>query len=146
MTNAPSDTSRPDDARRGHEPDAVSVRWMAGIGLGLLAVVIAAAAGIALAFKVLVPPAPLITADKEAREQLMTPGVQPNQAYDRQRIEAEERAMLSHYGWQDQEHRMARIPIERAMELMAQRKLQPGWQELDQSQAPMPTPAEKEQP
>ncbi len=107
MTDASSDSARRDNAQRGHEPDTVSVRRMAWIGLGLFALVVATLAGVALALKSLVPQTPLVSAGKEARQQLMTPGVQPNQAYDRERIEAAERAMLSHYGWQDKEHGVA---------------------------------------
>jgi hypothetical protein len=37
-----------------------------------------------------------------------------------------EDALLTSYGWVDQEHRTARIPIERAMQLLAERGLA-GW-------------------
>ena len=39
----------------------------------------------------------------------------------RNRFEAEKRALLEGYGWADRERGLARIPVERAMDLMASR-------------------------
>jgi hypothetical protein len=57
------------------------------------------------------PPAPRLQVDPKA---------------DLDRLRAEERERLSTYGWADRERRIARIPVERAMELLAERGLA-GW-------------------
>jgi hypothetical protein len=50
--------------------------------------------------------------------QLQVNPVQENQAYL-----AEQREVLSKYGWVDQDHSVARIPIDRAMDIVAQENL-----------------------
>jgi hypothetical protein len=51
------------------------------------------------------------------------PRVQPAPLEDVQRLHASEDAILGSYGWADQNAQIARIPIERAMDLLAQRGL-----------------------
>ena len=126
MTVVSSEPGGSNNNRPGHEPDAVSVRWMEFIGLGMLGLVIFILVTVALAFRVFVPTV-RSTPDELARLENMAPGVKPNQAYDRQRIQAAEREMLNHYGWQDHKQGIVRIPIERAIELMAERKLRVDW-------------------
>ena len=137
MTVVNSDPVGPDDKRSGHEPDAVSVRWTEIIGLGLLGLVLFISVTLALAFRMFVPN-PSATPGELARLENSAPGVKPNQAYDRQRIQAAERDTLNHYGWQDQSNGVVRIPIDRAIELMAERKLHVDWPKVEQAapQAP----------
>ncbi len=145
--STPEPMHRDTTGQRGHEPDAVNVRAMALIGLGLLSLVLIAVVGVALAFRSFVPDPPLVTAEKQWQRQNTNPGVVPNQAFDRQRIQANEQALLSRYRWLDKEHRAAQIPIERAIEMMAQRRLQVQWPRSQQAATPVrsDSPAVKEQ-
>lgn len=120
----------PRDIERGYSPDAVWTRTVAGLGVGLLLLAVLIMFGISIAFRTLLPEAQLQDAGKEWRMQHHAPGVEPNQAYSRQRILADENASLRQYAWSDEEHKFAQIPIERAIEIMADRKLQVQWPEL----------------
>ncbi|HEY7494835.1 MAG TPA: hypothetical protein VIH59_27505, partial [Candidatus Tectomicrobia bacterium] len=76
-----------------------------------------------------VPPAPLVSAPQLPPE----PRLQVAPAQELQQLHAEEDAILHSYGWVDQPAGVVRIPIERAMELLAERGLpvrheQPGGQ------------------
>jgi hypothetical protein len=51
------------------------------------------------------------------------PGVEANQSLGRQQLIHSQRAALDAYGWTDREAGVARVPIERAMELMSPRHL-----------------------
>jgi hypothetical protein len=51
------------------------------------------------------------------------PRLQTNPAYDLQQLREVENAKLSSYGWVDKSARIVRIPIDRAIALMAQRGL-----------------------
>jgi hypothetical protein len=51
------------------------------------------------------------------------PRLEDDPVGNRMRIQADEREMLESYGWQDERKEILRIPIERAMELTAERGL-----------------------
>lgn len=53
------------------------------------------------------------------------PRVQPNQQLQLQRQTTEKLQILTSYGWVDEAEGIARIPIERAMDLVAERGLDP---------------------
>ncbi|HYR46504.1 MAG TPA: hypothetical protein VER78_05820 [Thermoanaerobaculia bacterium] len=55
------------------------------------------------------------------------------------RLRAEEDAILTTYGWVDKKAGVARIPIDRAMEILAERGLPPS-KPMPPAVAPMPTP------
>jgi hypothetical protein len=61
-----------------------------------------------------------------AERQPPAPRLQVDPKLDLDRLRAEEYARLTTYGWADRERRIVRIPIERAMELLAERGLA-GW-------------------
>jgi hypothetical protein len=60
------------------------------------------------------------------RAQPPAPRLQIDPKADLEHLRAQERERLTTYGWVDRERRIARIPIERAMELLAGRGLA-GW-------------------
>jgi len=126
MTDSTSTTRQ--QQPNGHEPEGISTRGMAAAGAGLLLLVILIVAGAALAFRTFVP-ARRMSSDRRAAAQHVSPGVQANQAYDRGRIKAAEQAVLSSYQWRGDNKRNAAIPIERAMQLMAESELMVDWQE-----------------
>jgi hypothetical protein len=110
-----------------HEPDGTWAGWVAIIGGGLLLMVILALLGIWIAFKTVLPHQPLVGAEVEWNQQQAAPGVEPNQAYGREKLLAEEETFLGNYAWLDEERGIARIPIERGIEIMAERKLIANW-------------------
>ena len=114
-----------------HEPDTTSVPLMTSAGLGLLFLVLGAVVVAALVFRFVLPDRNLISAEKKAGEQSLTPGVQPNQAYERQQTQIEQRRVLSEFYWQNKEQGLASIPIEQAITIMAQRKLRTNWPVVD---------------
>ncbi len=59
-----------------------------------------------------------------APEQFPSPRVQTNQIEQRQDIETAQRRLLTGYAWADQDKTLVRIPIERAMAIIAQRGAQ----------------------
>lgn len=65
------------------------------------------------------------------------PVLQANPAVDMQRFREQEQRKVSTYGWVDERRGIVRVPVERAMEMVAQRGL-PRWQ-------PVPTGQEKRQ-
>lgn len=64
-----------------------------------------------------IPPSPLVQTRQTAPE----PRLQSTPAQDRRALRAHEDAVLGSYGWVDRRTGAVRIPIDRALELMAQR-------------------------
>lgn len=60
---------------------------------------------------------------KEAPVKTSGPQLQPNPRVDIEVLRRSEEAQLNGYGWVDQPAGLVRIPVERAMELMAERGL-----------------------
>jgi hypothetical protein len=56
------------------------------------------------------------------------PRLQIDPRRDLDRLRADEDKLLTTYGWTDRDHAVARIPIDRAMDLTAERGI-PGWSE-----------------
>jgi hypothetical protein len=67
------------------------------------------------------------TAEEVQRRLPPAPVLQANPAVDMQRFRAEEQRKVSTYGWVDERRGIVRVPVERAMEMVAQRGL-PQWQ------------------
>jgi hypothetical protein len=127
-----------------HEPDTTSMPIMSLSAVGLLAVLFGGVAGVGIGFKLLLPKVPIVSANDEATGQAMTPGVQPNQKFERQQLQAQERRVLTEFQWQNKEQNLARIPIEQAIQVMAKRKLQTSWPVSDTMTST--EPLAKEQP
>jgi hypothetical protein len=66
-------------------------------------------------------------------EQFPNPRLQESPPVERERVLREERARISSYGWVDKKAGIARIPVDRAMEILAQKG-------LPKVAAPPPTP------
>jgi hypothetical protein len=115
---------RPDSgAGRGYETSDISVRGVFSFAVGLIAlgVVVHFVLGLAMQH----------FAHEAARNQAMRPPqfsvevrppeprLQGDPAADLVRVKQEELERLNTYGWMDREHKIAHIPIERAMDLLA---------------------------
>ncbi|HAH47836.1 hypothetical protein [Gimesia sp.] len=108
-----------------HEAESVYVSrvWYTAGGILLLLVICLAVIHFSLNW--LSGDTPIEHAGQQWQQQQSSPGVAPNQAYDREHIQSREALILRSYAWQDAEHRVARIPVKRAMQLLPQRGLQP---------------------
>jgi hypothetical protein len=75
------------------------------------------------------------------------PHLQPHPLADRQRYEAQERAKLSGYAWVDRSSGIVRIPIDRAMQILAQQHGSAGASQESSAPAPQaPVPKERKGP
>jgi hypothetical protein len=113
----------------GHETRDVAFRPIIAAGIGLLVLLVGSVVLMRLVFGYfatrearLSPPAnPL--AKSFARQVPPEPRLQPDPLKDLLDMHAEEDAVLNSYGWVDRKSGIVRIPINRAMELLAQRGL-----------------------
>jgi hypothetical protein len=107
----------------GHEPIAADARGISVAAAALFATIFLSlllVAGLMLLFAHLQPgtqnvatiPAPTIPPG--------VPALDPHQAQDLQWLRSQEQQLLGGYGWIDRSEHIARIPIRRAMEIMAE--------------------------
>jgi len=68
------------------------------------------------------PPAPLLAT---TREPFTGPRLLVNQTLDMETFRASEDVLLNNYGWVDRNHGIVRIPIDRAIDLLAQQGMPP---------------------
>jgi len=110
-----------------HEQSNVSIRPIAIFGVGLFVLAVVSMLLMAWLFgyfaarqaRLDVPPSPLVDTHQLPPE----PRLQVSPAQDWQKLRAAEDAVLNSYGWVDQEAGIVRIPIDRAIELLAERGL-----------------------
>ena len=108
-----------------HERSDVNIRAIVGFAVALLvaAIVIHVALYWLLEFyREEEKPEPVVTAPR-AEEQVPRPRLQISPRTDLAEMRAAEERELTTYGWVDKEKQTVRIPIDRAMELLAQRGL-----------------------
>lgn len=112
--------------RARHETRDISVRVVAWFAVGLIvsAIVIQVAiTGLFHLFKADHPSKMAASRISEPRVFAPEPRLQVNSQADLDHFRATEEAKLNSYGWVDQNAGVVRIPIERAMELIAARGL-----------------------
>jgi hypothetical protein len=120
----PQGTPRPDfEGRPGHESSEVNARGIIIFALGLVAlgVLIQAALGLVMQGfsgreargRAVRPPFFAVEVQPPA------PRLQGNPGVELMQFKQEELAQLNHYGWIDKGAGIARIPIERAMDILA---------------------------
>jgi hypothetical protein len=119
-----------------HEPSDVNVRAIILTGLGIVVLATILYILLWLLFEALsgrevglhLPPPPL--ADRPSGPLPPRPRLQSSPRSDLQEMRAEEDTILHSYGWVDEQAGVVRIPIERAMKLLAERGLpvRPGQQ------------------
>lgn len=90
---------------------AALYRWSAWLGVSVMVVV----AAMYVLWRVVSPPADVRIPEPSG------PRLQAHAPIDRATVQARQRALLTSYGWVDGKHQFARIPIDRAMDLMATR-------------------------
>lgn len=142
-SDTPRDPELDAAIRRGHEYATLQWRTILAVGLSLFLLTIVAlllVAGVLRSHNF--SQARGLRATEQWSLQNRDPGVQPNQAYTRQQLDEFTRQQLTSYAWQREDHSVARIPIERAMQILAERKLQAGFETDSETQAGTETDAE----
>jgi hypothetical protein len=117
----------------GHETSDVSIGGIVKFGIGLAAATIAIHLAVWGFFRFLEKRerredraeavSPMVSAS--LRRTPPEPRLEPDPLAPRLRMRAREDAVLTTYGWVDRSAGVARIPIERAMELLAEKGLPP---------------------
>jgi len=113
----------------GHEERDVSFAPLVRGLIGLVALVVVSLVLVRVLFGYLAvreaetspPPNPL--AQSFGRQVPPEPRLQPHPLQDLQTLRAQEEALLTSYGWVDRKAGIVRIPVQRALELLAQRGL-----------------------
>jgi hypothetical protein len=116
-----NDVSHP----RDYERSDADPRLIAALALGVAVFLIATP----YALLAVDPGADRLGRLPDGQPQPPAPRLQVHPKADLDRLRAEEHDRLTTYGWADRERRVARIPIERAMQLLAERGLA-GWPSL----------------
>lgn len=91
-------------------------------GALLFLAVVGVLAALAIALGRWIWPAPPGQAATVEAPPVAGPAPQPEPEADLERMQTQARARLESYGWVDRERGIARIPVERAMELLVQRR------------------------
>lgn len=107
---------------RKHEGSDANIRGILLTAAGLVALIVFSVVGLYFYARGLfkgdprgsVAPPPVVRGEPLPP----TPRVEANQALDREEMLAHEREVLDSYGWVNEQQRIARIPISRAMELL----------------------------
>lgn len=112
-----------------HEEHDVDVRGITIFGIGLALMLIASLFGLWLLFDHLKGrdavkgPPPSAGLDVDARKLPPEPRLQPAPVLDLRSMREAEDEILNHYAWIDPDKGIVRIPISRAMDVLAQRGL-----------------------
>lgn len=112
-----------DEGQKQHESMDIHVRRVLLTGIGLVVLLVAAFCVCALLIGRLAdtsPPTAVQVPPENWQRTISIPDVQPNQAYQLRHARRQQQLQLSQYAWVDEDHAFARIPIERAMQLLDQ--------------------------
>jgi len=111
----------------GVEPDAISVRGILWTGAGLLVMLLVSAAVIAVIMHyypvIYQRNQPPLTSVEQQRRPPPKPNLEVNSPAEGEQVVIAGQAKLQGYGWMPEQPGVARIPIERAMEILGQQ----GW-------------------
>lgn len=124
-----SNPNQPNASRRGHEPDVVNARLLKVSGSGLVLLVALALLVVYAATRFLasqVPSAAKQTADIQPTHTTTGPQVTAEQPLLLRELRQSEQQRLTNYQWIDEPAGIARIPIDRAMDILAKQGLPKG--------------------
>lgn len=132
----------------GHQEDEVGIGRIfafAGVLVSVIAAVMVVLVALMGVFKgreeTLASNRPALFNDESG--QFPTPRLQRNYTYDMNKLREEEAATLSSYGWVDPKAGIGRIPIDRAIAILAERGLPtPGHDAVRKAETPAPVAAE----
>jgi hypothetical protein len=117
-----ADESPPIDAtEKGHEPIGVSVRFVVVGVAGLITLIVLTLFGMGGIVRLLSYGAKEQPDGPPSAKSARTVGLGLNQAHQREAMEVQQEKWLSEYAWLDQDQQTARIPIARAIQIIADR-------------------------
>ena len=125
----PSDLEHAPHAKGGHEPDSVNARALTKFGIALALGLVATLFLVFFVFdalrgpEALKAPLPSLRVDVDVKSLPPEPRLQFAPVQDLQQMRAAEDRILNEYAWVDPDHGVVRIPISRAMDLLAQEGL-----------------------
>jgi hypothetical protein len=109
--------------RLGHEPSDVNVWAVGKFGIALILIIISSLALLLGLFKYFETRQGAVAAGTDPRAIFPEPRLEEKPALDLKAIRDEEDQRLNSYGWVDPQKGVVRIPIARAIDLLAQRGL-----------------------
>ena len=119
----------------GHESADAHAGPVAGVGIAIAVLVGSSIIAMIILFKVLDYYQPFFDADPHpltaSRQGNSDPQVQIDPPRQKRELRAIEDALLNSYAWVDEERGIARIPINRAMEIVAAKKLNVGFENTE---------------
>jgi hypothetical protein len=111
----------------GHETTDVPARPLASIGIAIVVLVGGSFLTVALLFKVLDYYQPLFDSIPhplaDSRQMSSAPRIQTDPPQQKAELHKIENHLLTTYDWVDQDNGLVRIPINRAIQILAERKL-----------------------
>jgi len=117
--------SSPPATPSGHEPNAIDVRavWLSGVGL--FAILVATFFLMVNLWQGLAGQAATTSDSEPTRSKIASsatgvPELNPKQHLQLERLRINERELLTEYAWIDREAGVARIPIDRAIQIVAE--------------------------
>jgi hypothetical protein len=122
-----SDESPPVGA--GHEPSEVGIRRIFSFGGALVVLVLVVMAALALVMGIFRKDESQLASNRPRLFNVDDPGLYPapnlqrSDEYEMKTCREEEKSALASYGWVDPKAGIARIPIDRAIEILAERGL-----------------------
>jgi hypothetical protein len=122
----PNRTPLRDNPDVSHEQSDVNIRTILSFGIGLVIVIVVAQIGLywlLAQYEERSARSGRVVSAPDAEEQMPPPRLQISPRNDLAEMRAAEDRELTTYGWVDKEKQTVRIPIDRAMELVAQRGL-----------------------
>jgi hypothetical protein len=124
----------------GHEPSEVGIRRIFSFGIALVVMVVVVMSALGLVMGVFKKDEKQLASNRPRLFNVDDPGLYPapnlqrSDEYEMKAYREEERAALANYGWVDPKAKIAHIPIDRAIEILAERGL------------PKPAPRPKAEP
>lgn len=105
-----------------HEQSDANIPSIVWFGIGVVILIAVSAVAMLVLFKFLeARPEPAVSALAQQREVPPTPRLQVSPMADLEGMRADEQKVLETYGWVDKDGKVARIPIERAIDLLMQK-------------------------
>jgi hypothetical protein len=110
-----------DETRQAEAGDDVNLRSLAWATALIVGGIVFAGAAAWFAYGVLRPPPGYSGPDRTAGMRVAAPSLEPAPQPSRARYDAEKARLVEGYGWVDRQAGIARIPVEQAMRIMAER-------------------------
>lgn len=132
--------AEPQARRAGHEPPGIDARLVLSVGAGVAVVLLLVVGAMYGLWRIWLTPD---HARMSAAQVPPLPRLQATPQEDLAAMNARTAQRLTHYAWLDRRHEFARIPIDRAMALLAQRPAGSGAPKTQSSGSQPPSPSSR---